>query len=41
MSHLSDSIDKAYLRVTDLGEIDLIVNLDHEAKPVFHERKMS
>ena len=37
----TDLIDKAYLRITDQGEIDLIVNLEHEPEPVFKDRKVS
>lgn len=37
----TDLIDKAYLRITDHGEIDLIVNLEHEPEPVFKDRKVS
>lgn len=41
LSQYSDLIDKAYLRMTDQGEIDLIVNVDHDPVPVFNERKFS
>ena len=37
----SDLIDKAYLRITDQGEIDLIINLEHEPVPAFKDRKVS
>ena len=37
----TDLIDKAYLRITDQGEIDLIINLEHEPEPVFKDRKVS
>lgn len=30
-------IDKAYLRITDSGEVDIIINLDHN--PLFRDLK--
>jgi hypothetical protein len=37
----SELIDKAYLRITDQCEIDLIVNLEHEPVPAFKDAKAS
>ena len=35
----TEIVDKAYLRITDQGQVDLILNFDHNPSPVFTEDK--